>query len=127
MLKITKANVPAILERIEALIDEKRISKTEFYTKSGVSSSLYSQWNTGLKNPTLKSLAKAADYLGVTLDYLVDGKIEESEQNTETARLREAMLKRPELRILFDAAEDAPTSEILNAAAQIMRYKEQNQ
>lgn len=127
MLKITKANVPAILERIEALIDEKRISKTEFYTNSGVSSSLYSQWNTGLKNPTLKSLAKAADYLGVTLDYLVDGKIEKSEQDTETARLREAMLKRPELRILFDAAEDAPSSEILNAAAQIMRYKEQNQ
>lgn len=33
---------------------------------------------------------------------------------------------RSEMRILFDAAEDAPTSAILEAAALLMRYKEQS-
>ena len=34
---------------------------------------------------------------------------------------------RAEMRILFDAAEDAPASALLEAAALIMRYKEQSQ
>ena len=34
---------------------------------------------------------------------------------------------RTEMRILFDAAEDAPASALLEAAALIMRYKEQSQ
>ena len=34
---------------------------------------------------------------------------------------------RAEMRILFDAAEDAPASALLEAAAMIMRYKEKSQ
>ena len=122
MLKITKENIPSILARIEEAIYERRLSKKQFYEESGVSSSLYSQWNTGGKKPTLKSLSKIADYLGVSLEWLVDGKPEEPESNYP---VREQM--RDEMRILFDAAEDAPVSAILEAAALIMRYKEQNE
>lgn len=126
MLKITKENIPSILARIEEAIYERRLSKKKFYEESGVSSSLYSQWNTGGKKPTLKSLSKIADYLGVSLEWLIDGKEDEKPEEPESNYpLREQM--RDEMRILFDAAEDAPASAILEAAALIMRYKEQNE
>ena len=42
------------------------------------------------------------------------------------SNLQQREQMRSEMRILFDAAEDAPTSAILEAAALLMRYKEQS-
>lgn len=129
VVKVTKNNLPNILNNIETLIAENRLSKTQFYEKSGISSSLYSQWNTGTKMPSLKSLSKIADYFNIPLEVLIDGEITGhaiSEEDTELMNLRQRFRENPSLRILFSATDGAPDSEILNAAAQLMRYKEQN-
>lgn len=42
----------------------------------------------------------------------------------DTIAVREMLRDRPEGKILFDAAKDAPASALLEAAALIMRYKE---
>lgn len=62
-----------ILSRIDAELLDLNISKEKFYSESGVSSASYSQWNTGTHKPTKKKLKLAADYLGVTLEYLLTG------------------------------------------------------
>lgn len=76
-MKISKDQVGSIIRRIEVLIAENGMSKKEFYEKSGISSALFSQWNTNLYVPTEKSLTKAAKALGCTVDFLVNGEQKE--------------------------------------------------
>lgn len=120
-MEFSHDQVKQILERIEDRLASMRKRKYEFYSECGISSAAYSLWNTGKNTPSPATLRKIADYLGVTYDWLVFGKEEAQESNYPQ---REQM--RQEMRILFDAAEDAPTSAILEAAALLMRYKEQN-
>lgn len=63
----------AIIKRIEVKLIETGMSKAEFYEKSGISSASYSQWNTGLYNPSKRKLESAAKCLGTTYEYLVNG------------------------------------------------------
>lgn len=121
-MEFSHDQVKQIIERIEDRLVSMRKKKKEFYSECGLSSAAYSQWNTGKNTPSRATLMRVADYLGVSYDWLVFGKEEEAESNYP---LREHM--RSEMRILFDAAEDAPASAILEAAALIMRYKEQNE
>lgn len=79
-------DVGAIIRRIEILVAEKQLSKEEFYSASGISSASYSQWNTGVHKPTKKKLAKAAEVLGVSLEYLLSGdeSAKEAQKNIPT-------------------------------------------
>jgi len=120
-MDFSQEQITEILDRIEIRLGIMRKKKYDFYKESGVSSALYSNWKTGKAKPTAKTLSKIADYLGVSLEWLISGSGEERVNNLPQ---REQM--RQEMRILFDAAEDAPTSAILEAAALLMRYKEQN-
>lgn len=49
-----------------------------------------------------------------------------AEHDSDAIAVRDRLRSSPELKILFDAAENAPASALLEAAAIIMRYKEQN-
>ena len=73
----------AIIKRIELRIAELGMSKADFYKNSGISSASYSQWNTGRYKPTDKKLQQAADCLGVTLEYLREGKEKAPTENGE--------------------------------------------
>ena len=68
-----------VLRRIELRLTEIDMEKGEFYTKSGISSGSYSQWNTEAHQPSLKKLRAAASVLGVSLEYLLYGDGEEKE------------------------------------------------
>ena len=60
----------AIIKRIELRLAELGMSKAEFYSKSGISSASYSQWNTGKYKPSDAKLNSAALALDTTVDYL---------------------------------------------------------
>jgi transcriptional regulator with XRE-family HTH domain len=66
-------DVKEVISRIEFLLAKREMSKEEFYTKSGISSASYSQWNTLTHKPTKKKLGAAANCLGVPLEYLLYG------------------------------------------------------
>ncbi len=53
-----------------------------------------------------------------------DGDVFVTKDEMDTIAVREMLRDRPEGKILFDAAKDAPASALLEAAALIMRYKE---
>ena len=81
-MKLSDDQVRAALNRIELLISEKEMTKSDFYKKSRISSALFSQWNTQLYKPTEKSLKKAADALGVTVQYLLTGEEQQKKPTT---------------------------------------------
>lgn len=97
------------------------LSQEELADKIGVKFSVISKYETGrVKNLKRETIAALAEALNIKPSWLMC--MDDESSNME---LRENM--RSDLRLLFDAAEDAPSSAILEAAALIMRYKEQNQ
>lgn len=74
-----------IVARINALLAQKGIQKKDFYSACGITSATYSQWNTGeIKAPREKSLKRIADFLGVSLEYLLYGDGAEKEKAPAT-------------------------------------------
>ena len=67
-------DVSSILKRIEVRLVELEMSKTDFYEQSGISSATYSQWNTGLFNPSKKKLKAAAQTLKMSYEELTGEK-----------------------------------------------------
>lgn len=64
----------AITERIDGVLSERGVSKATFYTDCKITSSAYSQWNTGKTEPRPKKLKEVAEYLNVNYTWLIDGK-----------------------------------------------------
>ena len=60
-----------IVNKINALLAEKGISKQSFYKDCGITSASYSLWNTGKTKPRMKNLEIIAEYLNVPVSYLV--------------------------------------------------------
>lgn len=60
-----------IVARINSLLAEKGISKTDFYRDCGITSATYSMWNTGKTQPRKKNIQTIAEYLGVTVSDLL--------------------------------------------------------
>lgn len=62
-----------IPERINMILQEKGIPKTKFYEDCNITSSAFSQWNTGRTIPKSQTLNRIADYLSVDRSYLMTG------------------------------------------------------
>lgn len=122
-MQFTDEQVKEILERIEVELGKRRIKKYAFYEGSQVSSALYSNWNTGKAKPTRQMLGRIADYLGVSLEFLING----TEEDDDIDDLRQVMRERPEVAFLMKLAKDGRTSDILEASALLQRYKEESE
>lgn len=59
------------IERIIALLEEKDIVPAKMMKELGFSNGLFSQWKSGLQNPSAEKVFKIADYLGCSTDYLL--------------------------------------------------------
>lgn len=77
---------------------------------------------------------KIADYFGVTIEYLTEGKSEEKESTSgkkyyfddETAEFAEEVFQDRNLRLLFDAARGTTAEEMRIAAEMLAHFKESN-
>ena len=77
---------------------------------------------------------KIADYFGVTIEYLTEGKSEEKESTSgkkyyfddETAEFAEEVFQDRNLRLLFDAARRTTAEEMRIAAEMLAHFKESN-
>lgn len=121
LVDLTREQILAIVSRIEMKLNEKHIPKLTFYKESGVAGPTFSQWRTGLRNPSIQSLEMVAKYLDVPLDWILTG---ESKEIDEAVEILEVLRNRPEMRLLFSVGKDAPASVIMESAAIIMKYKE---
>ena len=67
---LTTEDVEDMLSKVYALLKSKGIPRMQFYAEIGISAGAMSQWKLGKTTPTYNSIAKIADYLGVTVDEL---------------------------------------------------------
>lgn len=101
---------------VQTLLSERGISKGDFYNECGISSATFSQWRTGLYNPTPEKIRQIEEYLGVSLsDY---------EEDDESDELREMLRDRQDLRILLHSAKDVPASSVYALISQLEKMKE---
>ena len=113
---------------------KKGVSPSAAAEAVGLSRSAPVGWKKGAM-PRDTAINMLADYFGcsvsdltsrtkLTLGGKADFKSTDDINDSVLSNLPQREQMRQEMRILFDAAEDAPTSAILEAAALLMRYKE---
>ena len=99
-----------VVRIVETILAERRISRGDFYARSGISSATFSQWRTGQYDPSQDKIAQIEKCLGVTLaDY-------------EKSDPRETL--RDDLRVLLNSASDLPPSSVYALISQIEKMKE---
>ena len=69
----------AFISRYEAILKEKKILKMQFYKDCGITDAAVSQWRTKKTKPAMTTISRIADYLGVSVGYLLG-----SEQKEKT-------------------------------------------
>ena len=81
-------DMPALIERIDALLKEQKCTAARMSRELGFSTGLYSQWKKGTQAPTAAKLLSVARYLGVSMDDLLG-----YDPEADAAPLRRAILR----------------------------------
>lgn len=114
-----------IVARINTLLAQKGIQKKDFFSACGITSATFSQWNTGeIKSPRKKSLKRVADFLGVSVEYLLygDGAEKESAPDPKPEGVKKAHATEGEgedemeLREIFRTADEDERRALLEMA-----------
>ncbi len=112
-----------LLEKFD--VTAYRVSKA-----TGIAGSTFTDWKNGRSTPKQDKLQKIADYFGVSMEYLMTGKEEQSDNsyylNEETAKAAQEIFENKELRMLFDVAKDADAEDLraLHSMALALKRKE---
>lgn len=103
-------------EIFESIINERGITAYRVYKETGVSQSTLSDWKNGKSIPSAQKLKLIADYLGVTVDYLMGAeKKEKAAIDVVDDGLKEyldELRNRPEQRMLFSVTKTATKAQI---------------
>lgn len=59
-------------DKFVQILDEKHITASKFAKETGISESLAYQWKRGRQKPSLKNVARIAEYFGVSTAYFMD-------------------------------------------------------
>ncbi|MBQ1431155.1 MAG: helix-turn-helix transcriptional regulator [Firmicutes bacterium] len=101
-------------EIFEKLCQERGVTPYRVSEATGIKTSALSGWKHGRFKFKQDKLKKIADYFGVSVEYLMTG--EEPEEgyyvNPETAEMAQKIFENRDLRLLFDAAEDASPEDL---------------
>lgn len=113
-----------IVAKINALLSLRGISKKQFFKDCKISSSAFSQWNTGkIEVPRGKNIERIANYLDVSVEYLLYGDTQEFQAKKERPTDGEALISElPEdIQKLIRICESNPdlAAALLSVAQQI--------
>lgn len=105
-------------EVFKQLCEEKGLKPSEVAKGTGLYQTLFSEWKKGKSNPNTDKMIKIANFLGVSVEYLMTGKdktdISDNKYyiNEETQEMAQAIFKNKELRLLFSEAMDAQPEDL---------------
>ena len=105
-------------EIFQKLLDKRGLKAFDVSKATGISSSTLTDWKKGRSVPKQDKMQKIAEFLGVSLEYLMTGedKSDLSDKkyyiNEETAEMADKIFHSKELRLLFDAARDAQPEDL---------------
>lgn len=111
---------------VETQLLAKNISKSDFYSACGITSTAFSNWRKGLNSPSAKNIKFIFDYLGINEDDVPELLSQAPKTENESADLREMLRDRTDLRVLLKSASDLPPSTIYKFISEIERLKEEN-
>lgn len=116
-------------ERIESLRKDAGISQGKLEKELGFSNGSISKWKNS--TPTPDRLQKIAEYFNVSLEYLMTGKEKEGGEtyylNEETTKMAQSIFENKELRMLFDAAQDASSDDLQTVHSMLLALKRKEQ
>lgn len=114
-------------EIFRQLMEEKGMKHSDVSKATGISTSALTDWKKGRYQPKADKIQKIAELFGVSVEYLMTGeKQKEYYLNEETTRIAQAVFDNPDLKILFDAAQNVRPENIMLAAEMLKRMKESN-
>lgn len=98
----------------EKIRDEKGLRNADVSRGTGISKQILSDWKRGKAVPKLEKIAKIADFLGVSVDYLTTGKEPSYGHylDPEVADLAQRLHDDENLRILFDCTRDVKKEDL---------------
>ena len=110
----------------EQLFQSYGITAYKFCTATGISQSTVSTWKKkgNLINGEMAKII--AEYFHVSVDYLMTGEEKEGDKyyiNDETAEMAQKLFENHELRVLFDAAQDATPEDLKTTYDMLMALK----
>lgn len=108
-----------IIERILKTLDEKDKKAVELCRLLSIQQSTFSSWKTRKKNPPAEYLKTIADFLGVSLDYLITGK--------EAAPKKYTTPTEDELLDLFRSLPDVKKYEFIGEIKGFLKATEESQ
>ena len=111
------------------LRDEKGLKDADVVKATGITKSTFSDWKSGRSKPKQDKLQKIADFLEVSVDYLMTGEEKEGDKyylNDETAQVAQEIFENKELRALFDVQLDMEPEDLkaLHNMALALKRKE---
>ncbi len=96
-------------EIFQELLAKRGLKAFDVSKATGISSSTLTDWKKGRSIPKQDKMQKIANYLGVSVEYLMTGKEKDSYYlNEETAKLAQEMFEDPDMRSLFDMKRKMP-------------------
>lgn len=114
-------------EIFERLLQKYGVSTYKVAKETGIAQSVFSSWKTGISTPKQDKLKKIADYFNVSVEYLMTGEEKEGGEkyylNEETSKMAQKIFENKELRMLFDAAQDAAPEDLEAAHTMILALK----
>ena len=107
--------------------DMKGYKDSHVANATGIGKSTFSDWKSGRSKPKNDKLQKIADFFEVTIDYLMTGEEKEDNEtyylNNETANMAQKIFENKELRMLFDAAQDAEPEDLETVHSMLLALK----
>lgn len=114
------------VERIFALLKEKKIDQKDFASMIGVSEDTVSNWKRGKSESYSKYLPQIADALGTSVEYLLTGTHHTDRYKDilppEDIKILRQIHDRPGLRIMFDLNAKATDADIEKAVEILKAY-----
>lgn len=111
----------------EELLQKYGVSTYKVSKDTGIAQSVFSSWKNGISTPKQDKMQILADYFNVSIEYLMTGKEKEGGEKyyltEETAKMAQAIFENRELRMLFDAAQDASPDDLQTVHSMLLALK----
>lgn len=96
-------------KKLKELRKTRELTQAELAEGLKVSKGLISLYETDTRKPSYEMLETVADYFNVNLGYLMD---DTPNDDDEIWAMREELLRRPELKVLFDLSSKASKKDV---------------
>lgn len=114
--------------RCERLMKERGINAVQLSRETGVSTATISAWRNDIYTPKLDKLTKIADYLGVTVDYLM-GRTDNPHVSTLDTKIRETIQKhfvQTKIQTVYDELSEENQNALLKFAEYLLYEQNKN-